>query len=288
MVYDTITKQTTLTKIGDIMDYRNVGEIEGAYTWEGRTVFISANDIADPISNTAGNSEADIYILFWYWDVTRGASGSLNYRENTHPNYNVPNNFNDRVFTDNTTNRSVIVNIDKDNFYCNGSQEFPFHSLGEAIDYYANVGTFISVQFQSDYIGFTRLFGRDVSFTQSGNKTVSLRFTDTQHCTLWFDEIGLHDCEFYKCNIYILKKCTRIAPEYDTYYKYGEVPSPIISKAYSSGGNTYILNNALYNCMVYIDTVNNAAFYADMIDLTAPGDILKYCNIIQLSLEQPS
>lgn len=280
MIYDTITKKTTLTHIGDVAEYRNIGEIEGAYTWEGRTVFISVNDIADPISNAAGDPEADIYVLFWYWDTGRAASGSLNYRENTHPGYNVGVNFNDNVFAENTTNRSVIVNTAADNFYCNGSQEFPFHSLGEAIDYYRNVGTFNSIQFQADFTGFARLFNAKVSFTHSSGVTVSLRLCDTQNCDIWLDGITFHDCEYYKCNVYILKNCSRGAAEYDNYYKAGEL-NPVVSKLY----NGTALKNVYFESMIYIDSTNTGSTYADMIDLDAPGDILRWCNIIQLTTD---
>lgn len=243
MIYDTIAKRYTLSKIGDTAEYRNIGEIEGAYTWNGRSVLVSANDIADPIADAANITSADIYALFWYWDISRGASGSLNFRENTHPNYSVSNTFGS--FGSPTTTRQVCVNVDKTNFYCNGSTEFPFHSLGEAIDYYNNVGCQGGIYFQSDFTGFCRLFNRHVRFQQSGGLSIDIRFADCQSCEIILDEIELRDSEFYQCEIWLTHNASFGLPRYDHYFN-----SPnAVSKDY----NGVIMNNVYRYSHLYFD-----------------------------------
>jgi len=243
MIYDTITKRYTLSKIGDVSEYRNIGELEGGYTWNGRTVTISSNDIADPIQDAAGINYADIYILFWYWDIARGSAGSLNFRENTHPNYNISNTFGN--FTDPTTTRQVCVNVDKNNFYCNGSTEFPFHSLGEAIDYYHNVGSHGGIYFQSDFTGFCRLFNRHVRFQTTGAVAVDIRFADCQSSEIILDEIELRDSEFYQCEIWMTHGATFGLCRFDEYFN-----SPnAVSKDY----NGVTMNNVYRYSHLYFD-----------------------------------
>lgn len=243
MIYDTVTKKYSLSYIGDVADYRNIGEIEGAYTWEGRTVFISCNDMADPIASAGGVNFADIYVLFWYWDTRRGASGSLNFRENTHPNYSVSNTFGS--FTYPTTTRQVCVNKDKDNFYCNGSTEFPFHSLAEAIDYYSHVGVQGGIYFQSDYTGSCRVFNQHIRFQQAGGLGIDIRFTDCQSCDIIIDNIEIRDGEFYNCNLWLVHGAAFALCAYDKYFN-----SPnAVSKEY----NGSIMNNVYRYSHLYVD-----------------------------------
>lgn len=243
MIYDTVTKKYSLSKIGDVSEYRNIGEIEGAFTWNGRTTVISVNDIADPIQDAFGHNYADIYILFWYWDISRGASGSLNFRENTHPNYSVSNTFG--TFSNPTTTRQVCVNVDKDNFYCNGSTEFPFHSLGEAIDYYSHIGVQGGIYFQSDFTGFCRVFNQHIRFQQAGGLGVDIRFTDCQSCDIIIDNVEIRDGEFYNCNLWLVHNAAFAQPAFDTYFN-----SPnAVSKVY----NGVVMNNVYRYTHIYTD-----------------------------------
>ena len=243
MQLDTVTQRTTLSKIGDVAEYRNIGEIEGAYTWNGRTVLISANDVADPVADAADYVTADIYVLFWYWGTTKGASGSLNFRENTHPNYSVSNTFG--TFANPTTTRQVCFNADKDNFYCNGSTEFPFHSLAEAVDYYHNVGCQGGIYFQSDFTGSCRLFNRHVRFQQAGGLGIDIRFTDCQSSEIILDGIELRDGEFYQCEVWMTHGTSFAQPKCDEYYN-----SPnTVTKIYN--GN--VMNNVFRYSHIYFD-----------------------------------
>lgn len=224
MVYDTITKDISLTHIGDVSDGRYIGEIEGAFTWGNRTTLISVCDNQDPLQDANGVNYADIYIQVWYYDTKRGGSGSLDLRENTHTTYSQAA----RYWRDEdpTTNRSIIVNLDTNNFYCNGSQHFPFHSVHEALGYLRYHPIARSIQFQSDFDGFIRAFNAHCILNRGSNENVRIRFTDNYNCNWTLSGIKVHDCEFSDSWIFFAaNNVVDTNFDFDKYYTgSGEVP----------------------------------------------------------------
>lgn len=216
MIYDTITKRYTLTHIGDIADYRNIGEIEGGFTWEGRSVMISANDIADPLEDAGGGHRADIYVQFWYHDISMGGAGSLNLRENTHPTFSAPNRFSD-AYTHDTTTKNVIFDAYATNFYCNGSAEFPFHSIHEAINYAKNVYWVKGIRFNSDFYDTIRLQGVSMLFTNASGGEVNIRFAQAEHCDLTLSGITINDSQFEYSRVFLAENCSETISNYDDY-----------------------------------------------------------------------
>lgn len=229
IVYDTISKKVELSHIGDVSDGRFIGEIEGAFTWYGETTLMSACDVQDPIADANGVNYADFYIQFWYYNTSRGASGSLDVRENTHPTYSIVNKFYDDPKP--TTNRTIVVDAGATNFYCNGSILYPFHSVHEALAYFRYHPTSRGIQFMGDYDGFIRAFNISCDLDTAGNGTVRLRFTDNIACNWRIKDITLHDVEFYRCNINLLHGDSfEDHNTFDKYYRSGAQPDTAISK----------------------------------------------------------
>lgn len=247
MVHDISSHATRLAKIGDISDYRNLGEIEAACTFNGKTVWLCANDTTDPVVDINGNQMGETYITFWYMCMTRGEAGSLSLRENMHPNHNLPHGKDPATGTESTTTRNICINTDKTNFYCDGSSEYPFHCLSEAIDRCNRNGDYGGIHFQSNFAGFVRAFNKKIRFTRANNTlNVKLRFTDIQSCEFICDGIQVHDCEMYHSSLWIVNDASFGAREFDNYFRSNDEPA--VSKLYNG---TY-RNNMFRYSMLYV------------------------------------
>lgn len=252
MVHDISSHATRLAKIGDISDYRNLGEIEAACTFNGKTIWLCANDVTDPVVDNNGNQMGETYITFWYMCMTRGEAGSLSLRENMHPNHNLPHGKDDTTGTDSTTTRNICVNTAKTNFYCDGSSEYPFHCLSEAIDRCNRNGDYGGIHFQSNFTGFVRAFNKKIRFTRANNTlNVKLRFTDIQSCEFICDGIQVHDCEMYHSSLWVVNDASFGSREFNNYFRSNDEPA--VSKLYNGSYRNnmfrysvlYVKNNTL-------------------------------------------
>ena len=253
--YDMVDKTYHLSKIGDIMDYRTVGELEGCYTWQGHTIFISGCEVAEPIKTAGGIAIADIWVQWWEYRITEGSFGSMSTRENTHPGYEA-------------SPRNVIVDYDATNFYCNGTPDYPFRSLNEACDYFKHLGTAKGVYIISDFTGFARLFNFYGEIQGENGKQCDIRFSDNQNCHLVLKNLSIHDAEFFECDVYMFN-VKRGYEEYDVYFNNGTA----VSKLY----NGVVMNNVFYQSRIYFDEHTDHVNYDFMADsLGALGDIWVY------------
>ena len=206
--YDTVTKRTIMSHIGNVSDGRFIGELEASYTWNGETIFMSACDISDHLTDSNGNTFGEHYAQFWSYHMIHGSSGSIDVRENTHPTYDITTQFWGKstppVDTDNTTNKNIIYNADMTNLYCNGSQKFPFHSIHEALAYLREHPTAKGIQIQSNFDGFIRAANINCDFTRKDNTvSVNCRFALCENVRFVLSDFVLHDCEFYDSYVFL-------------------------------------------------------------------------------------